>query len=86
MTSTLSQEEKEKNGKPVVAILFHQAHFASELTGFLDDTIRRLEAAGAAALPIYTSMMTNGDITRLISRNGKAVADVLINNQIMLNA
>ncbi len=78
--------KKPKIGQPVIAILFHQAHFASELTGFLDDTIRRLEAAGAAALPVYASMMTNGDITRLISRNGKAVADVLINNQIMLNA
>ncbi|MFI3157831.1 MAG: cobaltochelatase subunit CobN [Methylococcaceae bacterium] len=93
-TPTLSQKEKEQSGKPVVAILFHQAHFASELTGFLDDTIRRLEAAGAVALPIYAPIMTNGAITRLLTfpsssgkeAGGKAFADVLINNQIMLNA
>lgn len=78
--------KKPKNGQPVIAILFHQAHFASELTGFLDDSIRRIEAAGALALPIYTPAMTDGAITRLLMRDGKPFADVLINTQIMLNA
>lgn len=86
LTPTLSQGERGLSGRPVVAILFHQAHFASELTGFLDDTIRRLEAAGAVALPIYAPAMTNGAITRLVARDGKPFADVLINTQIMLNA
>ncbi|MDP3743766.1 MAG: cobaltochelatase subunit CobN [Methylotenera sp.] len=83
---TLSREERGLSGRPVVAILFHQAHFASELTGFLDDSIRRIEAAGALALPIYAPAMTDGAITRLVSRDGKPFADVLINTQIMLNA
>lgn len=88
--------KKPTNGQPVVAILFHQAHFASELTGFLDDTIRRIEAAGALALPIYAPALTNGTVTRLLTPTapsgrgaggeGKPFADVLINTQIMLNA
>lgn len=78
--------KKPTAGQPVISILFHQAHFSSELTGFLDDTIRRLEAAGAVALPIYAPAMTNGAITRLVARDGKPYADVLINTQIMLNA
>lgn len=86
LTPTLSQGERGLSGRPVVAILFHQAHFASELTGFLDDTIRRLEAAGAVALPIYAPAMTNGAITRLLTHDGKPFAEVLINTQIMLNA
>lgn len=81
---------KPENGRPVIAILFHQAHFASELTGFLDDSIRRIEAAGAVALPIYAPAMTDGAITQLITRHekpdDKPFADVLINTQIMLNA
>jgi len=78
--------KKPTAGQPVISVLFHQAHFASELTGFLDDTIRRLEAAGAVALPIYAPAMANGAITRLVARDGKPFADVLINTQIVLNA
>ncbi|HYG87348.1 MAG TPA: cobaltochelatase subunit CobN [Azospirillum sp.] len=73
------------NRPPVVALLFHQAYLGAELTGFMDDTVRRIEAAGGVALPIYTPAMTNGDITRLASVDGTPVADVLINSQIVLN-
>lgn len=73
-------------GQPVVAILFHQAYFGASLTGTLDDTIARIEAAGALALPIYASAMGQGEIERLLMRDGKPLADVLINTQIMLNA
>ncbi|WP_431862126.1 cobaltochelatase subunit CobN [Azospirillum sp.] len=71
---------------PVVAILFHQAYLGAELTGFLDDMVRRIEATGAVALPLYTPAMGNGDITRLVSVGDARVADVLINTQIVLNA
>ncbi len=77
--------KKPTDGQPVIAILFHQAHFAAELTGFLDDTTRRIEAAGAVALPIYAPGMTNGAITRLLTKDDKPFANVLINTQIVLN-
>lgn len=71
--------------RPMVGILFHQAHLAAELTGFLDDTVRRIEAAGAVALAMYMPAMTNGDIARLVSLDGAPMVDVLINTQILLN-
>lgn len=75
-----------KPGQPVIALLFHQAYFAAGLTGFLDDSIRRIEAAGAVALPIYAPGLTDGAVTRLLTHDGKPFADVLINDQIMLNS
>ncbi|HEY0836041.1 MAG TPA: cobaltochelatase subunit CobN [Azospirillum sp.] len=70
---------------PIIGILFHQAHLGAELTGFLDETVRRIEATGALALAIYAPAMTNGDITRLASVDGAPILDVLINTQIVLN-
>lgn len=70
---------------PAIAILFHKSYLDSELTGFIDDTIRRIEAAGAIALPLYAPAMSNGEISRMVSLDGKPVAGVLVNTQIMLN-
>src|SRR5690606_8716129 len=70
---------------PVVGVLFHKAYMDSGLTGFVDDSVRRIEAAGALAVPLYTSAMGNGEITQLLSSAGQPRADVLINMQIMLN-
>lgn len=72
--------------RPVVALVFHQAHLGAGLTGFIDDAIRRLEAAGALAIAFYAPAMSVGDIARLTSIDGKSIADVLINTQIMLSA
>ncbi len=72
--------------QPTIGILFHQAYFAAELTGFLDDTIRRIEAGGGLAIALYAPAMTQGDITRLTTMAGKNQMDVLINTQIVLNA
>jgi len=73
------------NRPPVIGVLFHQAHLGAELTGFLDETVRRIEKTGAVALAIYAPAMTNGDITRLASVDGVPILDVLINTQIVLN-
>ena len=70
---------------PLIGVLFHKAYMDSGLTGFVDDSLRRIEAAGAVAVPLYTSAMGNGEITALLSQNGEPRADVLINMQIMLN-
>ena len=71
---------------PAIAILFHKGYLDSELTGFIDETIRRIEKAGAVALPLYAPAMANGEIARMVSLNGRPVAGVIINTQIMLNA
>lgn len=74
------------HGKPVIGLLFHRAYVDSGLTGFIDATIERAEKAGALAVPMFTSAMENGEITRLLTQNGRLHANVLINMQIMLNA
>lgn len=71
---------------PVIGVLFHKAYMDAGLTGFIDATIARLEAAGALAVPMYTSAMGNGEISQLLAYQGKPRGDVLINMQIMLNA
>lgn len=72
--------------QPVIALLFHRAYVDSGLTGFIDATIEQIEAAGALALPLFTSAMESNEITRLVSMNNQPRANVLINMQIMLNA
>ncbi|MCQ4263779.1 cobaltochelatase subunit CobN [Stutzerimonas stutzeri] len=72
--------------QPVIGLLFHKAYMDSGLTGFIDASVARIEAAGALAVPMFTSAMGNGEITRLLSAGGKQWGDVLINMQIMLNA
>lgn len=66
-----------------VAINFFQIHIGARQTGFIDDMIRRIEAAGALPLAYYGPVMeAHDDMLRL---NGKPVADVLINSHITLN-
>lgn len=72
--------------RPLIGLLFHKAYMDSGLTGFVDDSIRRLEEAGALALPMYTTAMGNGEITALASSAGRPRVELLINMQIMLNA
>lgn len=45
----------------------------SGLTGFVDDTVRRIEAAGALAVPLYTTAMGNDEITSLLGTSGTPV-------------
>jgi len=70
---------------PTVAIAFHQQAIAAEQTGFIDALVRRIEAAGALALPFYSPVMDKQAITQLLTVNGRPAADVLINTQILLN-
>ncbi len=71
--------------RPVVAIALHQQYIAAEQTAFIDDLIARIEAAGAVPLPFYTPILGEESVRQLLVRQGKPLADVLINTQIMLN-
>ncbi|HZY20738.1 MAG TPA: cobaltochelatase subunit CobN [Ramlibacter sp.] len=72
-------------GRPVVAIAFHQQAVASAQTGFIDDLIARIEAAGAVPLAFYSPVMGKRDITDVLAPAGRTLANVLVNTQIMLN-
>jgi len=72
-------------GKPVVAIAFHQQSIAAEQTGLIDDLIARIEAGGAVPLAFYSPVMDNTAISQILAPGGKTLADVLINTQITLN-
>ncbi|WP_256081124.1 cobaltochelatase subunit CobN [Massilia sp. YIM B04103] len=67
----------------IVGIALHQSYIAAEQTAFIDDLIARIEAGGAVALPFYGPAMT--PMAPAMSINGKALPDVIINSQIMLN-
>ncbi|MQY50268.1 cobaltochelatase subunit CobN [Rhodocyclus gracilis] len=68
---------------PIIAIALHQTYVASEQTAFIDDLIARIEAAGAIALPYYSSVMEPQ--APMLSVAGQRVADALINTQIVLD-
>jgi cobaltochelatase CobN len=70
---------------PVVAIALHQQYIASMQTDFIDDLIRRIEAAGAVALPFYGPMLDPAVLTSILAPAGRPQAQALINTQIMLN-
>lgn len=70
---------------PIVAIALHQQYVAAMQTDFIDDLIARIEAAGAVPLAFYSPMMEPDALPGLLQPDGKLVADVLINAQIMLN-
>lgn len=70
--------------RPVVALAVHQQYIASVQADYIDDLIARIEATGAVALTFYSPMMDPGALDRMLRPGGKALADVLINTQIML--
>ncbi|MDD2990078.1 MAG: cobaltochelatase subunit CobN [Zoogloea sp.] len=70
---------------PVIAIALHQQYIAAEQTAFIDDLIRRIEKAGATALPFYSPVMDPDAVRRMLRANGRLLANALINTQIMLN-
>jgi cobaltochelatase CobN len=74
-----------KSTAPLIAIAFHQQSIAASQLGLIDDLIARIEAAGATALAFYSPVMDNGAISKLLAPEGKPLAQVLINTQIMLN-
>jgi cobaltochelatase CobN len=71
---------------PVVAFALHQHYIASELTHFIDATIRAIEARGAVALAFYAPFEDERAFEKLLTPDGRPVADALINSQIMLRA
>jgi cobaltochelatase CobN len=70
---------------PTVAIAFHQGSIAAGQTAFLDDLIRRIEAAGALALPFYSPVMASDAVRSMVTLDGTPVADAIINTQITLH-
>ncbi|MBA3997936.1 MAG: cobaltochelatase subunit CobN [Candidatus Accumulibacter sp.] len=68
---------------PVVAIAVHQTYVGSQQTGFIDDLIARIEAAGAVPLAWYAPVM--GAQAALLRIDGKLIADAIINTQIVLD-
>jgi len=70
--------------RPVVALAVHQQYIASVQADYIDDLIARIEAGGAVALTFYSPMMDAGALDRMLRPQGRALADVLINTQIML--
>ena len=70
---------------PVIAIALHQQYIAAEQTAFIDDLIRRIERAGALALPFYSPVMDADAVRRMLRADGRTLANALINTQIMLN-
>ncbi|MCC6211705.1 MAG: cobaltochelatase subunit CobN [Burkholderiales bacterium] len=71
---------------PVIGFAIHQRYLSSELTHFIDHTIRAIEARGALALAFYTPFDDEGALERLLRFDGKLAADALINSQIMLRS
>lgn len=73
------------NRPPTVAIAFHQGSIAAGQTAFLDDLIRRIEAAGGLALPFYSPVMAPDALRSMVTLDGAPLADAIINTQITLN-
>ncbi|HEY8608432.1 MAG TPA: cobaltochelatase subunit CobN [Noviherbaspirillum sp.] len=71
--------------RPVIAIAMHQQYVSAEQTAFIDDLIARIERAGALPLAFYSPVMEADAMRTILAPEGKVVADVLINTQIMLN-
>lgn len=72
---------------PVIAFALHQHYIASDLTHFIDHTIRAIEARGAIPLAFYVPMEEDKAFeSMLMTDDGKPLADALINSQIMLRS
>ncbi|MCA0243164.1 MAG: cobaltochelatase subunit CobN [Proteobacteria bacterium] len=70
---------------PIVGIAFHQQTVSAEQTGLIDALVQRIEAGGAIAMPFYSPVLDPDAMRRLLSVDGKLIADVLINTQITLS-
>ena len=68
---------------PTIAIAFHQIYIGAEQTTFIDDLVARIEAGGAIALPYYAGVM--GPHKKMLTVDGKPVADAVISTQIVLD-
>ena len=68
---------------PTIAIAMHQIYIGAEQTRFIDDLVARIEAGGAIALPYYAGVMSPHKA--MLTLDGRVIADVVINNQIVLD-
>lgn len=72
--------------RPVIGFALHRNYLSAGLTAFIDQTIRAIEARGAIPLAFYTPMADPDGFSRALAPAGKALVDVLITSQIMLEA
>ncbi len=70
---------------PMVALVFHQQSIAAAQTALIDHLVRRIEAGGAVALPLYQPVMDTASLKRLLTLDGRVLADVIVNLQILLD-
>lgn len=70
----------------IIGIAMQRQYVAAEQTALIDDLVRRIEAQGAIAMPLYGPMMANDAIEQLAYVGDERILDVLINTQITLNA
>ncbi|QDX79872.1 cobaltochelatase subunit CobN [Denitratisoma sp. DHT3] len=71
---------------PTIAIAMLQQYISAEQTAFIDDLIARIEAAGVLPLPVYSTLNGHDTLSPTLTLQGKPIADVVINTQIMLDA
>lgn len=71
--------------KPIIAIAIHQQYLSGEQTAHIDDMVARIEAGGATPLVFYSPVMDADAVASVLRPQGKTLAKVLINTQIMLN-
>ncbi|AEG15729.1 cobaltochelatase, CobN subunit [Desulfofundulus kuznetsovii DSM 6115] len=81
-------EEKLKEGKPVVGILFYQSYRVTGNTGFVDELINQIENQGGVALPVFLYATRNDElgsrgiawvVENYFSRQGRPLVDVVVN-------
>ncbi|WP_300288855.1 cobaltochelatase subunit CobN [Nitrosomonas sp.] len=72
--------------RPLIGITMQRQYLASGQTALIDELVRRIEANGAIAMPMYGPIMSNDAIEKLARIDDTHTIDVLINTQIVLNA
>jgi len=66
--------------KPVVGVLFQRSSIESASTQLVDETIKRLEARGALAVPFFFELSPqNSDYTPLLRKGGETFVDLIVN-------
>jgi len=70
---------------PIIGIAFHQQYVSALQTRLIDDTIARVEAAGAIPLAYYHTTSDQNANRRMLAPGGRPLASVLINTRIVLS-
>ncbi|KYH32921.1 cobaltochelatase subunit CobN [Neomoorella mulderi] len=86
--AALYLQEKLKESRPVVGILFYQSAWVAGNTVFIDELVRQIEKQGGIALPVFLYATRNDELgsrglawvlENYFSRDGRPVVDVVVN-------